>query len=303
MESCSTTSAQGIYAEDSIVIYTNEYGAYSVKAIAHMINTAGHAVTITTGGKTASTLLKAYLPVDELTAGNLALSWDLPAELVMNTTYALTVTLTDKWGNPVATPSANSVAIEGNGSVLVNGVTGATSKKFDKNGQTTVFVRSIKDIAGPGAVSAALIDLSTSQYAIDPAVTGAGSVAGFDDFGSLVALTTDATSTVWDETAFASALSAVVDVKETASAVVAGGLKAGEVVNVGTFNNKIVVYAKGMKGETITWKIAGKWVKVEVTKDYQLFDRLTAAIGVNVNVDVYRATVKTPLLSKTVLTK
>ena len=293
-------AAQGIYAEDSIVIYTNEYGAYSVKAIAHMINTAGHAVTITTGGKTASTLLKAYLPVDELTAGNLALSWDLPAELVMNTTYALTVTLTDKWGNPVATPGANSVSIEGNGSVLVNGLVTATAKKFGTDGKTTVFVRSIKDIAGPGAVSAT-ISAASGQYAIDPAVSG--DAAGFDQFGSLVAITTDVTSTVWDETAFASALSAVVDVKETASAVVAGGLKAGEVVNVGTFNNKIVVYAKGMKGETITWKIAGKWVKVEVTKDYQLFDRLTAAIGVNVNVDVYRATVKTPLLSKTVLTK
>ena len=90
----------------------------------------------------------------------------------------------------------------------------------------------------------------------------------------------------------------------TASGVVASaGLQAGEVVNVGTFNGKIVVYAKGMKGETITWKIAGKWVKVNVTKDYQLFDRLTAAIGLNVNVDVHRAGNKTPLLSKTVLTK
>ena len=74
----------------------------------------------------------------------------------MNTTYALTVTLTDKWGNPVATPGANSVSIEGNGSVLVNGVVGATAKKFDKNGKTTVFVRSIKDIAGPGAVTATI---------------------------------------------------------------------------------------------------------------------------------------------------
>ena len=55
-------SVQGIYAEDSIVIYTNEYGTYAVEAIAHMINTAGHAVTITSGGKTASSLLKAYLP-------------------------------------------------------------------------------------------------------------------------------------------------------------------------------------------------------------------------------------------------
>jgi hypothetical protein len=83
----------------------------------------------------------------------------------------------------------------------------------------------------------------------------------------------------------------------------ATALPAGAVVNVGTFNGKIVVYAKGLKGETITWKIAGKWVKVDVTEDYQLFDRLTAAIGVNVNVDVHMAGNSTPVFSKTVLTK
>jgi hypothetical protein len=222
--------------------------------------------------------------------------------LVKNTTYAVVAKLADKWGNPIATSGATgSVSIVGNGSVQVNGVTAATVKDFDAKGQTTVFLRSLKDIAGPSSVTATLLAVA-DQYSIDPAVTENGT-AGSDTFGTLAATTVDVAGTAWDETTFTKAIAVERDVKDSATAVVAGGLKAGEKVNVGTFNGKIVVYAKGMKGETITWKIAGKWVKVEVTKDYQLFDRLTAAIGVNVNVDIHRAGVKTPLLSKTVLTK
>jgi hypothetical protein len=83
----------------------------------------------------------------------------------------------------------------------------------------------------------------------------------------------------------------------------ATSLPAGAVVNVGTFNGKIVVYAKGLKGSTITWKIAGKWVKAEVTLDFQRFDRPTAALGLDVMVDIYMAGNKTPVFSTTVTTK
>jgi len=271
-------SVQGIYAEDSIVVYTNEYGAYSVEAIAHMVNTTGHAVTITSGGKTVSSLLKAYFPQNELTAGNLAFSWDIPAELVVNTTYALTVRLTDKWGNPVATPGANSVAVEGNGSVLVNGVTGATSKKFDKNGEAVVFIRSLKDIAGPGAVSATL-SAAASQYGIDPAVTADS--AGFDRFGSLVALTTDVTSTEWNETAFASVLEVVVDVKDVATAT------SDQKVNVGTFKGYVALYAKGYEGQKMSAIVAGKWIVVEsLASDFERVVRFTGA-GYTITTKIY----------------
>ena len=295
-------SAAGVYALDTITVTSNEYGAWTVFAYSHTVNVKGVAVSITSGTVSASTLLITYLPKDLLTRDNLSFTFAVPAELVKNTTYAVVAKLADKWGNPIATSGATgSVSIVGNGSVQVNGVTAATVKDFDAKGQTTVFLRSLKDIAGPSSVTATLLAVA-DQYSIDPAVTENGT-AGSDTFGTLAATTVDVAGTAWDETTFAKAIAVERDVKDSASAVVAGGLKTGEVVNVATFNNKIVVYAKGMKGETITWKIAGKWVKVKVTKDYQLFDRLTAAIGVNVNVDVHRATVKTPLLSKTVLTK
>jgi len=83
----------------------------------------------------------------------------------------------------------------------------------------------------------------------------------------------------------------------------ASALPAGAVVNVGTFNGKIVVYAKGMKGSSITWKIAGKWEKAEVTMDFQRFDRPTAALGLDVMVDIHLAGNKTPVFSTTVTTK
>ena len=76
-----------------------------------------------------------------------------------------------------------------------------------------------------------------------------------------------------------------------------------QVLNVGTFNGKIVVYAKGYKGSTLSWKIAGKWQKVTVTKDFQAFDRLTSAIGLTVKIDLFLNGVTPAAFSKTVVTK
>lgn len=77
----------------------------------------------------------------------------------------------------------------------------------------------------------------------------------------------------------------------------------GQVLNVGTFNGKIVVYAKGYKGSTLSWRIAGKWQKVTVTRDFQAFDRLTSAIDLTVTIDLYLNGVTPAAFSKTVVTK
>jgi len=76
-----------------------------------------------------------------------------------------------------------------------------------------------------------------------------------------------------------------------------------QVLNVGTFNGKIVVYAKGHKGSTLSWKIAGKWQKVTVTEDFQAFDRPTAAIGLTVQIDLFLNGETPAAFSKTVVTK
>jgi hypothetical protein len=58
-------------------------------------------------------------------------------------------------------------------------------------------------------------------------------------------------------------------------------------VNSGSLNGSIAVYAKGHKGKTLSWKIAGKWFKAAITSDYQVFQRGTIAVGLDVFVDLY----------------
>ena len=57
--------------------------------------------------------------------------------------------------------------------------------------------------------------------------------------------------------------------------------------NAGSFNGYVAVYAKGHKGKTLSWKIAGKWFKTTISSDYQVFQRKTAAVGLDVLVHLY----------------
>jgi hypothetical protein len=60
-----------------------------------------------------------------------------------------------------------------------------------------------------------------------------------------------------------------------------------EKTNAGSFNGYVAVYAKGHNGKTLTWKIAGKWFKTTITSDYQVFQRRTAAVGLDVDVHLF----------------
>jgi hypothetical protein len=239
-------SAAKVYALNTITTTSNEYGAWTVFAYSHTVNAKGAAVSITSGTVSASTKLITYLPKDLLTRDNLVFSFDVPATLVMNTTYAVVAKLADKWGNPVQTAGATgSVSVVGNGSAQVNGVTAATVKDFDLKGEATVFIRSLKDIAGPSSVTATLLAV-TDQYTIDPTVTENGT-AGSDTFGTLASTTVDVTGTAWNETTFAKAIAAERDVVTTAPAA-----SADTKVNVGTFKGYVALYAKGYKGQKMT---------------------------------------------------
>jgi hypothetical protein len=58
-------------------------------------------------------------------------------------------------------------------------------------------------------------------------------------------------------------------------------------VNSVSFNRSIAVYARGHKGKTLSWKIAGKWFKTTITSDYQVLQRRTSAVGLDVDVHLY----------------
>ena len=72
-------------------------------------------------------------------------------------------------------------------------------------------------------------------------------------------------------------------------------------VNVGSFNGKLVVYALGLDGARITWKVGGIWGQDFAEGDsLNRFDRLTPRTGVNLSVDIFVDGKRR--LTKTVLT-
>jgi hypothetical protein len=72
-------------------------------------------------------------------------------------------------------------------------------------------------------------------------------------------------------------------------------------VNVGSFNGKLVVYASGLSGKTISWKVGGTWGKQVAASNYAVFNRPTPRAGVTVSVNIYVDGVLT--LTKSVVTR
>lgn len=92
------------------------------------------------------------------------------------------------------------------------------------------------------------------------------------------------------------------DLNTTKTITVGTGAAAGAgKVNVGSFNGKLVVYASGLSGKTISWKVGGKWGKAVASSNYAVFNRPTPVAGATVSVDIYVDGVKT--LTKSVVTR
>ena len=273
-------------AKDSITVFANGQGFFDVQALSQKVNAAGATVTITAGGVTKTTLLKSYL-ANSISSANLKFSWVLPATIVKDTTYSVAATLTDVWGNPIRTlDTTGDVNFYGEGALQVNGEADV-DRNFNVNGQATFFIRSVATIGGPGTLGAAL-DASV-LYATGKAAT-TGTVTD-----TATTTTTDVTTTSWDERLWSGALAVTVDVLDKAPA------PTGK-VNVGSFNGKLVVYALGLDGAKISWKVAGRWGVATASGDnLNRFDRPVGASGVNVNVEIYVNGVKQ--LTKTVLTR
>ena len=276
----------GVYTLDSVTTNANEFGAFSVQAIAQTVHARGTTVSITADGKTATTQLITHLPAS-IGDDNLKFSWTLPAQVVKNTTYAVTLSLTDKWGNPVAatTTSNGAVSVTGVGSVEINSSASAIHRNFDRNGQVVVFLRSVKDIAGPGSITATLTSVFNYPGANGTAVAS-GTIDAFN--------TTNLRSTAWDESAWSNTLTSNIEVLDRATAT-------GGTVNVGSFNGKLVVYAANLNGARISWKVGGNWGSAVADSNFARFDRPTPRRGVTVSVDIYVNGVKT--LTKSVVTR
>ena len=273
-------------AKDSITVFSNAQGFFDVQAFVQKVNTAGATVTITAGGKTATTKLRSYLDTT-ISEENLKLSWVLPTPVVKDTTYLVTVKLTDVWGNPVRTVSqeVDGPALGGaaEGSLRVNGVE-TVNRNFSATGEATFYIRSVPEVGGPGSLAVELDDVV--EY-----VTGKTGETGIID--GTQGEYDDVLTTSWDESDWAGALSTTINVLDVAPVT-------GK-VNVGSFNGKLVVYASGLQGSTISWKVGGVWGKQVATSNFARFDRPTPRRGVTVTVDIYVNGVKQ--LTKSVVTR
>jgi len=269
-------SGSAVYAVDTLTVVADAAGVFTVDVWTHMVTgSTGAAVTITTAEVSTSTLIKSYLP-QAMTGDNLVFALDIPETIVQNITYAMKVTLHDKWGNPVETDGGDgAVEVVGVGSVLVNNVDGGVSKDFDENGELTVFIRSIKDIPGPGSIEATL--QSDGTYS-----AWTGSVVTTTETLVVTETAVDDETTVWLETAFANDISEDVDVLVTAPTA-----SADQKVNVGSFKGYVALYAKGYEGQKMSAIVAGKWIVVEsLDSDYERVVRFTGA-GYTITTKLY----------------
>jgi hypothetical protein len=136
-----------------------------------------------------------------------------------------------------------------------------------------------------------------------PGVLNTTAAVATDAFGEAQATLT--TLAAESGTTVVTAYATIGGVIVTQTATITVGAAAGSsdvVVNVGTFNGKLVVYALNAAGSEVSYKIAGKWVTQVVTSDSLMrYDRLVGANGVTVLVDIYVDGVKK--LSKSVVTK
>ena len=237
-------SGVGAYAQGTITFAASASGVFVVDMWSHVVNTTGVDVTITSGGKSATSTVKTYLPTG-LSGGNLVFAIEAPANIDVNKTYAIKASLTDKWGNPVKT-SGDSVDIVGIGSVEINSAAaGAVEKNFGTDGKVTVFVRSIKDIEGPGTITATL--QTGAVYS-----TSATATATIDRTEVLV----DVVGTVHDETSFANDIEMNINVGEAAAS------SSSQKVNAGSFKGYVALYALGYEGSRLSAKVGNDWVIV-----------------------------------------
>ena len=246
----------GVDSFGSITVLTDGSGEFGVKLYSNTVQ-LNTVITVTTANGGSTTVKVTFTGV-AATAGTL-LVVDAPSSVSPGSTFQVTATLTDVYGNPVAVSDTADVAVTYTGPGIVFGTLPST---FNAKGQLTFAVLLGTNDKGTGVISVSYDQASDGDF----------------------------TGTLLGD----------IDLVVTKSVTV-GAVASAEKVNAGSFLGYVAVYAKGHNGSTISWKIAGKWFKTTITSDYQVFQRKTVAVGMDVNVDIYIDSVK--VLSKVVATR
>jgi hypothetical protein len=242
------------YAFGSLTFIADGSGAFEINVLSNKAVTDS-VVTVTANGAT-KTRKVTFDAVGATTGTSLVI--DAPASAAPGSTFKVTATLTDKWGNPVAVSTAGDVAVE-----------------YD----------------GPGIVFGTLPNTTNAKGQLSFAV-----LLGANDKGSATITVKYDRNSDNDFTG-----TALPDLDIVVAKTVTVGASASGKVNVGSFNGKLVVYASGLNGARISWKVGGNWGSQVAASNYAIFNRPTPRAGVTVSVDIYVNGVKT--LTKSVVTR
>jgi hypothetical protein len=265
------------FSKDSVMVSTTSAGTFTVDFWTQ-VAVLDAKLTVTSGTLTSTTLVdsKVTTAADSLSRGNLLFSWDVQADLVMNTTYAVTATVTDIFGNPIQSAAVTFSAFA---AAQFNGAATVAGKSTDASGKATVFLRSLKDVDGISAIGA---KLDTA-----PGVTTA-------TIGNAIV---DAKLTSWDESLFDNEIEQRITFLTTAPA-------ADKKVNAGSFKGYVALYAKGYEGQRMSAKVGNDWVIVPAipaaTNDlFRAVEFVGAGVEISVRLYIDRVLVATiPLLTK-----
>lgn len=163
-----------VLSQNSATFYTDVDGTYTVYVYAHNVNTAGQTITITSGGKSTTVLLKTFLNRDMFADLDFQkFTWNMPKYPGLGV-QVVTAKLTDKWNNPVPYMElefeANEEMVEDDDYVFVDGQGNDSVYKYtNTSGEATVRVRTFSQgrLAAPGDLDVTLEGGNSGYYDYD----------------------------------------------------------------------------------------------------------------------------------------
>jgi len=239
-------SAGNVDSFGSISLMASSEGDFTVSAFSNKVQ-LNSVVTITTADGATKTQKITFTAVAATTGANVVIS--APATAASGSTFSVTATVTDKYGNPINTATNDQLQVT---------------------------------YAGPGIVFGTLPNDTGALGTITFAV-----LLGSNDKGTAtITVTLDQSDNGVFTDAVGGLID---DITATASVVVGGGVVAsGDTkVNVGTFKGYVALYAKGYEGQKMSAIVAGKWIVVEsLASDFERVVRFTGA-GYTITTKIY----------------
>ncbi|PWL21095.1 MAG: hypothetical protein DCO81_05820 [Candidatus Aquiluna sp. XM-24bin5] len=263
----------GDYTIGSITVTADEGGAFEADVWTHVASATGVDITVTSGGASATVEMTSAVPsgAGDNSAANYSLTWNVPATVVVDTTYAITATMADKWGNPLKNADLEflgTAAAEFNGSGVV------VEKTTNSKGQATVYLRSLEGVTGLSAIQVQVVSVD---------VDGGGA----EDAADLADTLTDNEDTAWDESLWSDTVEAEINFLASAPAATGDAGSDSVKVNAGSFKGYVAIYAKGYEGKRLSAKVGADWVVVPtLASNFERVVEFTGA-GYTIAVRIY----------------